>query len=83
MDYLIEIGKDIRTSAFYGAFDEGSIEESKRFPEFYKKVAEEKGCIFFDAARYIYPSDVDSLHLTPEGHITLAKELSEVVKSLE
>ena len=77
-----EIGKDIRTSAFYGAFDEGSIEESKRFPEFFRKVANQRDCIFFDAAKYIYPSEVDSLHLTPEGHITLAKELAKVVMEL-
>ncbi len=77
-----EIGKNIRTSAFYGAFNEDSIEESKRFPEFYKKVADEKGCVFFDAAKYIYPSDIDSLHLTPEGHKILANELSHVVKNM-
>ncbi|WP_051464994.1 SGNH/GDSL hydrolase family protein [Butyrivibrio sp. FCS014] len=77
-----EIGKDIRTSAFYGAFDEGSIGESKRFPEFFRAVAERKDCIFFDAAKYIYPSEVDSLHLTPEGHITLAEELAKVVRYL-
>ena len=78
-----EIGKDIRTSAFYGAFDEGSIEESKRFPEFFRKIANQRDCIFFDAAKYIYPSEEDSLHLTPEGHITLAKELAKVVMDLD
>ena len=78
-----EIGRNIRTSAFYGAFDESSIEESRRFPECFRKVAKEKGCIFFDAAQYIYPSDVDSLHLTPDGHITLAKELSEVIRNIK
>lgn len=75
-----EIGKNIRASAFYGAFNEASIEESKRLPEFYKKVADEKGCIFFDAAKYIYPSEIDSLHLAPEAHETLAKELYHVLK---
>ena len=78
-----EIGKDIRTSAFYGAFDEGSIEESRKFPECYRKVAQQRGCTFFDAAKHIYPSEVDSLHLTPEGHITLAKELAKVVMDLD
>lgn len=77
-----EIGKGIRNSAFYGAFDENSIGESKRFPEFFRKVANQRDCIFFDAAKHIYPSEVDSLHLTPEGHITLAKELAKVVRDL-
>ena len=78
-----EIGVGIRTSPFYGAFDESAISESKRFPEAYKKIAKDKDCIFFDAAKYVYPSEEDSLHLTPEGHITFAKELSQVILGLE
>ena len=77
-----EIGTGIRTSPFYGAFYEEAVEESRKFPECYKKVADEKGCIFFNAAQYIYPSKADSLHLTPEGHRILAEELSKVVKSV-
>ncbi len=75
-----ESGKGIRTSPFYGAFYENAIDESRTFPECYKKIAEEKGCIFFNAAQYIYPSETDSLHLTPEGHRILAEELSKVIK---
>ena len=78
-----EIGKGIKTSPFYGAFYEDAIEESKQFPKYYKEVADSKGCIFFDAAKYIYPSDEDSLHLTPEGHRVLAEELSKVVKAID
>ena len=44
-----EIGKGIKTSPFFGAFYEDAIEESKRFPECYKAVADAKGCIFFTA----------------------------------
>ena len=77
-----EIGMGIRTSPFYGAFNEKAIDESRRFPEFYKKIAEDKGCIFFNAAQYIYPSETDSLHLTPEGHRILAEELCEVIRSI-
>ncbi|MCR5595555.1 MAG: SGNH/GDSL hydrolase family protein [Lachnospiraceae bacterium] len=73
-----QIGADIRSSGFYGAFLDSAIEESKRFPKFYQKVANDKGCIFFDAARYVYPSKTDSLHLTPEGHVTLASKLAEL-----
>ena len=77
-----EIGKNIGTSPFYGGFVERAIDESKRFSEYYKNVADEKGCVFFDAAKYIYPSDTDSLHLEPEAHEILAKELAMVIKSL-
>ena len=77
-----EIGAGIRTSPFYGAFDENAVGESKRFHVYYKKVADDKDCIFFDAAKYIYPSDFDSLHLTPQGHRVLAERLSEIVKNI-
>lgn len=77
-----EIGGGIRTSPFYGAFSDDAIERSKQFPEFYKNVADSEGCIFFDAARYIYPSETDSLHLTPEGHKILAAELCKLVKAV-
>lgn len=48
-----EIGTGIRTSPFYGAFFENAIDESKKFPQYYKKIAEDKDCNFFDAAKYI------------------------------
>ena len=77
-----EIGTGIKRSPFYGAFFETAIEESKKFPEYYKKVADEKDCIFFDAAKHIYPSEYDSLHLTPEGHRILADELCKVIRNI-
>ena len=78
-----KIGKGIRQSPFYGAFFESAISESGKFSEYYKKIADEKGCIFFDAAKYAYPSECDSLHLTSEGHRILAEELCKLIKSIE
>lgn len=75
-----EIGPNIRTSPFYGAFFESAIEESRRFSEFYRAVADAKGCLFLDAAQYVTPSETDSLHLTPEGHAALAQKLFELIK---
>ena len=73
------IGEDMPTSVFSGSFAPRSIEESKHFSENYKAIAEKKNCIFFDAAQYIRPSKEDSLHLTEDGHKTLAEELAKVV----
>ncbi|MCR5747680.1 MAG: SGNH/GDSL hydrolase family protein [Lachnospiraceae bacterium] len=78
-----EIGEDIASSDFYGAFYEDAVERSKEFPKYYKEVAERNGCIFFNAARYVRPSGKDSLHLTPEGHVTLADKLFEVVRDID
>ncbi len=72
-----EIGMGIGTSPFYGAFYEEAIEESRKFPECYKAVADRLGCEYFNAAEFIYPSEIDSLHLTPQGHKVLADKLYE------
>ncbi len=77
-----EIGEGIRYSPFYGAFSEDAVGESKKFPEFYKAVADKYGCIFLDAAKYIYPSETDSLHLTPKGHEVLAEKLCEIILTI-
>ena len=73
------IGQGIKTSPFYGAFDESAIERSKEFSVFYKAVAEKYGCIFLDAAEYVEPSGFDSLHLTAEGHEILAQKLYDCI----
>lgn len=75
-----EIGEGIKSSPFYGAFYEDAIERSRQFPEHYRAVAEDLGCIFFNAAEYIRPSEYDSLHLTPEGHRILAEKLYGLIK---
>ncbi len=77
-----QIGSGIKSSPFYGAFYEEAIEESKKFPKYYKAVAEKYGCVFLNAAEYVYPSEVDSLHLTQEGHRILAEELQKLVHTI-
>ncbi|MCR4605121.1 MAG: SGNH/GDSL hydrolase family protein [Eubacterium sp.] len=78
-----EIGEGITHSVFYGCFLENAIERSRQFPTEYRRVADEYGRIFFDAAKYIKPSETDSLHLDPEAHEVLAKKLSELVLEIE
>ncbi len=75
-----EIGEGICSSVFYGSFREDAVQRSREFPKYYERVAEEYGCVFFDAAKYITASKEDSLHLDPEAHERLARELSEIVK---
>ena len=77
-----EIGPNIKASPFYGSFGEDAVARSKEFPKYYKAVSDRYGCIFFNAAEHIQPSDTDSLHLTPEGHRTLAEKLCDIVKSI-
>ena len=77
-----EIGEGIRHSAFYGSFLENAIGRSKEFPDAYRRLADTYGCIFFDAAAHIRPSETDSLHLDPEGHRVLAERLNDVIKNI-
>ena len=77
-----EIGTGIASSPFGDSFPETTIAASKEFPAHYKAVADKYGCVFLDAAQYIRPSEVDSLHLTPEGHQILAEKLNEIIKNL-
>ena len=78
-----QIGENIARSNFYGTFTESAIARSREFPAAYKRIADEKGCIFFDAAQWIQPSKEDSLHLTPEGHAILAGKFAELIFKLD
>lgn len=77
-----EIGEGICNSPFYGAFLENAVGRSREFPFWYRKVAKEHGCIFFNAAEHVRASEVDSLHLASEAHARLAEELCHVVKGI-
>ena len=76
----IEIGSGIKNSPFYGRFSESAIERSKEFPKYYKDVAERYGCIFFNAAEWVKPSELDSLHMDSEGHRIFAEKLEQIIK---
>ena len=75
------IGPGIGSSPFRYAFDETAIARSKEFAKEYKRVAAEKGCIFFDAAAVATASEEDSLHLTAEAHKALAEKLYDVIRN--
>lgn len=48
----------------------------------YKLVAEQFGCDFFDAASVAEPGEADSIHLLEEGHLKLAEALAEKVREI-
>lgn len=52
-------------------------------PKYYREVAEKYDCIFYNAAEDIYPSEVDSLHLTEEVHKVLSERLYEIINQEE
>ena len=77
-----QIGPGIEASPFSYAFDGTAIERSKQFAAEYRRVADECGCVFFDAAPVAPASALDSLHLMPSSHKALAEALAGVIGKL-
>lgn len=57
-------------------------EESKRFAALYKAIADNCGAYFLDAAQFASPSEIDSEHMTPEGHRALGIAVAEKIKEI-
>lgn len=67
------IGRNFASSPFVEFFDtESVIAKSKELAKWYKLVADQFECDFLDATGEISGGDIDSLHMSPEGHAVLA-----------
>ena len=62
-------------------YDEVSAQKSRQLAEPFKKIAQETGCVFFDAAPVAKAGD-DGCHLTKESHKNLADSLTQIIKDL-
>lgn len=58
------------------SFDERSVAVSHEAGRWCRVIAEEQGCGFVDAALVCEPSEIDHIHLTPEGHASLAAAIA-------
>ena len=63
-------------------FSDTAGHASNEFSAWYSRIAEEKGCLFFDTTTSIAPSTVDGVHLDEAAHRALAKDLNPVVKTV-
>ncbi|MBR0482447.1 MAG: SGNH/GDSL hydrolase family protein [Firmicutes bacterium] len=77
-----EIGEDISKSFYSFEFDTTAMDRSREFPKEYKRIADERNCLFFNAAEVAKASKEDSLHLTEEGHRTIGEGLAKLIKNL-
>ena len=55
---------------------EGAEAKSRRLAEHYKRVADEHGCEFLDAAQVIVSSDIDGIHLDASEHQKLGEAVA-------
>jgi lysophospholipase L1-like esterase len=53
--------------------------KSEKLTRWYRELAQEKKCLFFDTATCIESSNIDGVHLDPEAHEQLANALKSVV----
>ena len=58
-------------------------EEHKKIENDLRRIFKKYDCIFFNAAKVIESSKVDSLHLMPEAHKKLAEELYKCIMENE
>lgn len=59
---------------------EEGVALSKLFPSVYKRIAEEKGCGYLNAAEFAVPCDADGLHMDADGQVALGKAVAAWVK---
>ncbi len=71
-----------KVSSDYSETFTGGIEKSKELPSYYKTIAEQYGCHFLDTSTVIQSSRIDGLHIDPEDHKTLGKEVAKIVQKI-
>ncbi len=78
----ILMGEDMDHSPYREEFPPSSIEISRRLAASLEQVAKDLGTHFLNAADFASPGKFDSLHLTPEGHRSLAEAFYHKIREI-
>lgn len=73
------IKSNYMNSPFVYQLDADSVKKSHDIAPLYKTLAAEYGCKYLDASESAEVSDIDSEHLTIEGHKTLAQMIAQAL----
>lgn len=77
------LGDNFASSPFAEFFDADSVvQKSKDISKWFELVAGQFGCEFLNATSQVTAGDVDSLHLSPEGHAKLAELVYQKINSM-
>ena len=77
------VREEIRTSDFYGMYDEESVRKSRLLDqEYHRALKGMKGVYFLNAGEIAEVSKRDCIHFTEEGHAALGKAVAEKVREL-
>lgn len=71
------ITEALRDGACYSEFGERALRISPELSSWYEQVARDQQVAFLDAAALVQPSELDGLHLTPDGHAILAQAIAQ------
>lgn len=61
----------------------GAVERGRALSSKLKKLADETGCFFLDAAQYVSYCELDGVHLDQEGHKIFASTVYEKIANLD
>jgi len=61
---------------------EGAEAKSRKFPEHYRRIAEEQGCELLDTAQVIISSDLDGIHFEKGEHQKLGRAVAARVREI-
>ena len=67
---------------FKHLYNEGAPAKSRAFAQYYSKMAKEENVYFMDAAKAAEASDIDGIHMNPDGHKKLAQAIYEKIKEI-
>ena len=77
----IRIDRDV-VNVINSNYDLESAKKSEELPNFYKELAENTGCYFFDAGSVAKPAKKDCVHMDANSHKLLAEAISKEVKKI-
>lgn len=70
-----------KLTEFAEMFDDAEV-KSRKFSEYYRRVAEEYGCMLLDTSEVIVSSDLDGIHFEAGEHQKLGEAVAALVKNI-
>jgi lysophospholipase L1-like esterase len=70
-----------KLTEFSEMFDDAGV-QSRKFSEYYRRVAEEYGCMLLDTSEVIVSSDLDGIHFEAGEHQKLGEAVAVLVKNI-
>lgn len=76
-----EISEAVTDGPLSHEFDADSVRKSRELAEVYQQEAKLAKIELLDLSKLIRPSDIDGIHLDPDGHETIAKKIADWIRS--